>query len=69
MEQMGRKDAAREIAVGAGLPVVPSYSVDADPASFDYPIMVKAAAGGGGKGMRVVRSPGEYDDAVGLGTS
>jgi acetyl-CoA/propionyl-CoA carboxylase biotin carboxyl carrier protein len=64
MDQMGRKDAAREIAVKAGVPVVPSYGLDQDPAGFAYPILVKAAAGGGGKGMRIVRSAGEYADAV-----
>ena len=58
MEQMGRKDAAREVAVAAGVPVVPSYDVEADPATFAYPVLVKAAAGGGGKGMRIVRSRG-----------
>ena len=56
MDAMGRKDAAREIAVAAGVPVVPSYDLDADPGSFAYPVLVKAAAGGGGKGMRVVRT-------------
>ena len=64
MEQMGRKDAAREIAVAAGVPVVPSYDLQADPTTFDFPVLVKAAAGGGGKGMRVVRSAGEYADAL-----
>ena len=63
MDAMGRKDAAREIAVAAGVPVVPSYSLDDDPAGLDYPILVKSAAGGGGKGMRVVRSADEYADA------
>ena len=67
MDAMGRKDAARDIAVAAGVPVVPSYALDGpdavDPASFSYPVLVKAAAGGGGKGMRVVRSAGEYDEA------
>ena len=58
MDAMGRKDAAREIAVAAGVPVVPQ----GDQAAF--PILVKAAAGGGGKGMRVVRSAEEYDEAV-----
>ncbi|WP_134740627.1 biotin carboxylase N-terminal domain-containing protein [Nocardioides sp. 503] len=58
MEQMGRKDAAREIAVAAGVPVVPT----GDDAPF--PVLVKAAAGGGGKGMRVVRSADEMDEAV-----
>ncbi len=64
MEQMGRKDAAREVAVRAGVAVVPSYDVEADPEDFDFPVLVKAAAGGGGKGMRIVRSAGEYADAL-----
>ena len=64
IEQMGRKDAARELAVAAGVPVVPSYDLDGDPAGFAYPVLVKAAAGGGGKGMRVVRSAGELEAAV-----
>ena len=63
MDAMGRKDAARDVAVAAGVPVVPSYSLEDDPATFSYPVLVKAAAGGGGKGMRVVRSAGDYDEA------
>ncbi len=63
MDAMGRKDAAREVALAAGVPVVPSYSLDDDPAGFAYPVLVKAAAGGGGKGMRVVRSAGAYEEA------
>ncbi|WP_091043686.1 biotin carboxylase N-terminal domain-containing protein [Nocardioides sp. YR527] len=57
IEQMGRKDAAREIAVAAGVPVVPRGE------DSPYPLLVKAAAGGGGKGMRIVRSPDELDEA------
>jgi acetyl-CoA/propionyl-CoA carboxylase, biotin carboxylase, biotin carboxyl carrier protein len=64
MDQMGRKDRARDLAVAAGVPVVPSYAVDDDPATFAYPVLVKAAAGGGGKGMRVVRSADEYAAAL-----
>jgi 3-methylcrotonyl-CoA carboxylase alpha subunit/acetyl-CoA/propionyl-CoA carboxylase biotin carboxyl carrier protein len=64
MEAMGRKDHARDVAVRAGVPVVPSYDVADDPESFSYPVLVKAAAGGGGKGMRVVRAPGEYAEAL-----
>ncbi len=63
MDAMGRKDAAREVAVAAGVPVVPSYSLADDPATYAYPVLVKAAAGGGGKGMRVVRSAAEYDES------
>jgi 3-methylcrotonyl-CoA carboxylase alpha subunit/acetyl-CoA/propionyl-CoA carboxylase biotin carboxyl carrier protein len=68
MDAMGRKDHAREIAVKAGVPVVPSYAADDDPSSFGYPVLVKAAAGGGGKGMRTVRSAAEYDDALAAAT-
>ncbi|WP_395690443.1 acetyl/propionyl/methylcrotonyl-CoA carboxylase subunit alpha [Nocardioides sp.] len=57
MDAMGRKDAAREIAVAAGVPVVPT----GDDASF--PVLVKAAAGGGGKGMRIVRDESELEEA------
>jgi 3-methylcrotonyl-CoA carboxylase alpha subunit/acetyl-CoA/propionyl-CoA carboxylase biotin carboxyl carrier protein len=63
MEQMGRKDAAREVAVAAGVPVVPSG--DANSAGgMSFPVLVKAAAGGGGKGMRIVRSADEFEAAV-----
>ena len=64
MDRMGRKDAAREIAVAAGVPVVPAYGLDDDPTTFTYPVLVKAAAGGGGKGMRIVRQAAELPDAV-----
>ncbi len=71
MDQMGRKDVAREVAVKAGVPVVPRFVWDpaeenrrnsADESVF--PVMVKAAAGGGGKGMRIVRDPADLDAAV-----
>ncbi|WZH52149.1 MAG: biotin carboxylase N-terminal domain-containing protein [Nocardioides alkalitolerans] len=65
IDLMGRKDRARAAAEEAGVPVVPSYPLDADPATLDYPVLVKAAAGGGGKGMRVVRSAAELSDALG----
>ena len=70
MDQMGRKDRAREIAVAAGVPVVPSFPLDEEEAlepsrnPLTYPVLVKAAAGGGGKGMRVVRSAAALDEAV-----
>jgi acetyl/propionyl-CoA carboxylase alpha subunit len=54
----GDKLAAKRIAREAGVPVVP----DGDDAGF--PLLVKAAAGGGGRGMRIVRSAGELDEAV-----
>jgi acetyl/propionyl-CoA carboxylase alpha subunit len=54
----GDKLAAKETARAAGVPVLPT----GDGAGF--PLVVKASAGGGGRGMRVVRSPSELDDAV-----
>ncbi|HEU0303859.1 MAG TPA: biotin carboxylase N-terminal domain-containing protein [Gaiellaceae bacterium] len=56
----GDKLAAKEIAVGAGVPVVPH----GEPSDIGFPLVVKAAAGGGGRGMRVVREPGELDEAM-----
>ncbi|PKH38484.1 3-methylcrotonyl-CoA carboxylase alpha subunit/acetyl-CoA/propionyl-CoA carboxylase, biotin carboxylase, biotin carboxyl carrier protein [Nocardioides alpinus] len=58
MEQMGRKDAAREIALAAGVPVVPRGE------DAGFPVLVKAAAGGGGKGMRVVRDEADLPEAT-----
>jgi acetyl/propionyl-CoA carboxylase alpha subunit len=51
---------ARRLAVAAGLPVVPS----GPPKELELPLIVKAAAGGGGRGMRVVRLPAELDTAL-----
>jgi acetyl-CoA/propionyl-CoA carboxylase biotin carboxyl carrier protein len=69
MDVMGRKDRAREIAVKAGVPVVPAAdsTVDAPAgivAQVGLPLLVKAAAGGGGKGMRIVRAVDELADAI-----
>ena len=64
MERMGRKDAARAIAVAAGVPVVPSYALDDAPDRMTFPVLVKAAAGGGGRGMRIVRSPADLPEAL-----
>ena len=80
MEVMGRKDRARDVAVSAGVPVIPSFdaSTTSAPGGTDvlvpgedsmeqtvpYPILVKAAAGGGGKGMRVVRDSEALGAAV-----
>ncbi len=63
IEMMGRKDHAREIAERAGVPVTPRYDEAAVPDEA-YPVLVKAAAGGGGKGMHVVRSADQLVEAV-----
>jgi acetyl/propionyl-CoA carboxylase alpha subunit len=56
----GDKLAAKQTALAAGVPVLPSGS----PEELGYPLLVKAAAGGGGRGMRIVRAANELDDAV-----
>ncbi len=68
---MGDKIAARQIAVAAGVPVVPGTPAvtDADAArawaaAHGYPVAVKAAGGGGGRGFRVVQTPAEMADAL-----
>ncbi|MPZ60713.1 MAG: ATP-grasp domain-containing protein [Propionibacteriales bacterium] len=63
LEAMGRKDEARRIAVSADVPVVPTAEVDAA-TEIEFPVLVKAAAGGGGKGMRVVGRAEDLADAV-----
>ncbi|GAA3520519.1 acetyl-CoA carboxylase biotin carboxylase subunit [Aeromicrobium panaciterrae] len=63
MDAMGRKDRARAIAEKAGVPVTPQFDPDAVPRDA-YPVLVKAAAGGGGKGMRIVTDAADYAAAL-----
>jgi acetyl-CoA carboxylase biotin carboxylase subunit len=71
MARLGDKNVARTLMVGAGLPMLPGSleplrSVDDAHRIADevgYPVIIKAAAGGGGRGMRVVRSSHEFHDA------
>jgi acetyl-CoA/propionyl-CoA carboxylase biotin carboxyl carrier protein len=56
----GDKLEAKRIAREAGVPVVPT----GEPDEIGFPLMIKAAAGGGGRGMRVVREPGELVEAL-----
>jgi acetyl/propionyl-CoA carboxylase alpha subunit len=56
----GDKLEAKRIAAEAGVPAVP----EGDPAEIGFPLVIKAAAGGGGRGMRVVRAPEELDEAL-----
>jgi acetyl-CoA carboxylase biotin carboxylase subunit len=72
MTKMGDKIAARQAMKAADVPTVPgtegATTVTAARAAADelgYPVMLKAAAGGGGKGMRTVVSPDEIEDAFG----
>src|SRR4051812_1721072 len=72
MEAMGSKTRARQAMEWAGVPFVPGTArglesfVEAQDAAdrIGYPIMLKAAAGGGGKGMRLVHSPAELKSAL-----
>ena len=70
MDALGDKVAARRIAAEAGVPVVPGIetaeisAARAFAAQVDYPILVKAAAGGGGRGMRVVSEAAQLEDAL-----
>jgi acetyl-CoA carboxylase biotin carboxylase subunit len=71
MRVMGSKTSARTAAVAAGVPIVPGTVAPLDSFAeaevtarqFGYPVMLKASAGGGGKGMRLVTSPGELRSA------
>jgi acetyl/propionyl-CoA carboxylase alpha subunit len=60
LEAGGDKLQAKRIARDVGVPVVP----DGEPSEIGFPLLVKAAAGGGGRGMRVVREPRALDDAL-----
>ena len=69
---MGLKDAAKARMIAAGVPVTPGYlgedqspdrlKVEAD--AIGYPVLIKAVAGGGGKGMRQVDAPGDFAEAL-----
>ncbi|RNF86459.1 acetyl/propionyl/methylcrotonyl-CoA carboxylase subunit alpha [Montanilutibacter psychrotolerans] len=68
MRKMGSKAGAKELMQAANVPVVPGYTgADQDPThlhaqadAIGYPLMIKAAHGGGGKGMRIVRDSDEF---------
>lgn len=69
---MGSKSAAKSLMEKAGVPLVPGYHGDNQDPQFlkeqadaiGYPVLIKASAGGGGKGMRVVESTGAFLDAL-----
>jgi 3-methylcrotonyl-CoA carboxylase alpha subunit len=72
IRQMGSKSEAKAIMEDAGVPVVPGYHGEdqsegvlaARAAAIGFPLLIKASAGGGGKGMRVVHASGEFADAL-----
>ncbi len=71
IELLGNKLAARNIAEESGVPLLPGSKKVAEPdearsaaAEIGYPILIKAASGGGGRGMKVVRSEAELESAL-----
>ena len=70
MRRMGHKTRARALMQLAGVPIVPGYegAIEADfsevAGTIGYPVLVKAAAGGGGKGMRIVHHPDRLIEAI-----
>ncbi len=72
IDRMGSKSEARRLMAAAGVPVLPGYD-DADQSDaalqaaagrLQWPLLIKPAAGGGGKGMRIVRAEAEFADAL-----
>ncbi len=72
IRKMGLKDAAKSVMEAAGVPVVPGYHgrdqadvrLAHEAAAIGWPVLIKAVAGGGGKGMRRVDVEAEFDDAL-----
>ena len=72
MRAMGSKSAAKQLMEGANVPLVPGYHGDNQDPSFlrqqadriGYPVLLKASAGGGGKGMRVVERSEDFEAAL-----
>lgn len=72
IDAMGSKSEAKKIMQAVNVPLVPGYHLDAqdlstlktEAAKIGYPVLLKAAAGGGGKGMRVVNHENEFEDVL-----
>ncbi|RPI16811.1 MAG: ATP-grasp domain-containing protein [Lysobacterales bacterium] len=72
IERMGSKSGARQLMAAAGVPVLPGYdgedqsdeSLATEARRLGFPLLVKPTAGGGGKGMRIVRSAAELAEAL-----
>ncbi|KAI9315168.1 carbamoyl-phosphate synthase L chain, ATP binding domain-containing protein [Dichotomocladium elegans] len=72
MRSMGSKSESKYIMEGAGVPVVPGYHGENQDVGFlkdqaakiGYPVLIKAVKGGGGKGMRIVWSPSEFEEML-----
>ena len=77
IDLMGDKDRARQTMENAGLPIVPGTGIlvgDLDSIrraadEIDYPVLIKAVAGGGGRGMRIVDEPNQLEEALRMAQS
>ena len=77
MRALGEKTAAKQIALDAGVPIVPGYNAGLKDAAhaakiaadIGYPVLLKAAAGGGGKGIRFVHHPEELEASLRMARS
>jgi acetyl/propionyl-CoA carboxylase alpha subunit len=77
IRELGDKTVARRTVMGSGVPVIPGMNkpesdtrvLAGDAEKIGYPVLIKAAAGGGGKGMRVVTSPKDFQEACASATS
>lgn len=73
IKAMGLKDGAKAIMESAGVPIVPGYQGETQDPDFlkdqadkiGYPVLIKAVAGGGGKGMRLVENEEDFKDLLG----
>ena len=74
MEALGSKQRAKGVAIAAGVPVVPGFNEDhgddarlqVEAARIGVPLLIKASAGGGGKGMRLVTDLAEFREALAM---
>ena len=72
MRALGGKAAAKDLAIKAGVPVVPGYqgaaqdlrTLSSEAKRIGYPVMIKAVAGGGGRGMRLVESEAQFSEML-----
>ena len=72
IDRMGSKSEARQLMAAAGVPVLPGYdgedqsdgTLEAEALRLGFPLLVKPTAGGGGKGMRIVRTASELAEAL-----
>ncbi|MEM1103768.1 MAG: biotin carboxylase N-terminal domain-containing protein [Pseudomonadota bacterium] len=73
IDKMGSKAASKDLMAAAGVPITPGYqgadqsleTFEREAAAIGFPVLVKASAGGGGKGMRIVEAPSDLSEAIG----